>query len=84
MEEKFKKILCNANKAISNLKDKEDIMSSFFQPYFDDEIFVMYQESDGFVVVHNVDHKDKNHSTLNSSVNEVFYNIKKDKNFYKK
>lgn len=84
MEKEFKKLLKNANKAIMNLKSKEDYLAEFFKPYFDEEIHVLYQESDGFVILHNVDYHDRDHSNLNTGVIEAFKNIKADKNYYRK
>ena len=83
MERKFKSLLKNANKALSNLKLNEDKLSIFFQPYFDEEIAVLYQESDGFVILHNKDVEDKSYANLNTGVKEVFETIQKDENFYK-
>lgn len=83
MKTKFNKLLNQAKKAIIQLKSKEDSLAELFQPYFDDEISVLYQESDGFVVLHNTDCEDKNYSNLNPGIKEVFENIQKDKNFYK-
>jgi hypothetical protein len=84
MKRKFNALLNNAKKAIMKLKSKEDDLLMFLQPYFNEEIAVLYQESDGFVVLFNMDNEDRNHSNLNSGVEEVFENIQKDKNFYKK
>lgn len=83
MKRKFKTLLNNAQKAIMKLKSKEDDLLMFLQPYFDEEIAVLYQESDGFVVLYNRDIEDKSYSNLNSGVEEVFENIQKDENFYK-
>jgi hypothetical protein len=83
MKTKFNKLLKQANKALSNLKSKEDELLMFFQPYFDEEIAVLYQESDGFVVLYNRDIEDRSHSNLNSGVKEVFEKIQIDENFYK-
>jgi len=47
MKTKFNKLLNQAEKAINNLKLKEDDLLMFFQPYFDEEIAVLYQEANG-------------------------------------
>jgi hypothetical protein len=83
MKSNFNKLLSQANKAISNLKAKEDALANIFQPYFNDEISVLYQESDGFVVLHNTDCENENYANLNPGVKEVFENIQSDKNYYK-
>jgi len=85
MEERdFYRLLNQAQKAVNNLKSKEDNLSIFFQPYFDEEIFVLYQESDGFVILHNTDIDIPIYSNLNTGVNEAFENIMKNPNFYRK
>ena len=84
MKRKFKTLLNNAQKAIIQLKSKEDDLLMFLQPYFNEEIAVLYQEADGFVVLYNRDIEDKSYANLNSGVEEVFKNIQKDENFYKK
>jgi len=84
MKKEFNKILKQANIAISNLKLKEDDLLIFFQPYFDEEIAVLYQEADGFVILYNRDIEDSSHSNLNEGVEEVFENIMSDANFYRK
>lgn len=84
MEKKeFEKLKNQAHKAISNLKSKEDDLLMFFQPYFYEEISVLYQESDGFMVLHDVDNSDKYQQNKNSGISEVFQNIQKDENYYK-
>ena len=83
MKTKFNKLLKQANEAICNLKSKEDAIAELFQPYFNEQISVLYQESDGFVVLHNIDMEDKSYSNLNSGVSEVFENIQYDKDFYR-
>lgn len=83
MRKEFNKLLKNAENALSKLQSKQDDLCIFFQPYFDEEISVLYQDSDGFVILHNQDFIDKSRSNLNTPVKEVFENIKKDKNFYK-
>ena len=83
MKTKFNKLLNQAEKAINNLKSKEDNLLIFFQPYFNEEIAVLYQEADGFVVLYNRDIEDSSHSNLNAGVKEVFENIISDANFYR-
>lgn len=82
-KKEFEKLKNQAFKAITNLKSKEDKLASFFQPYFDDDISVLYQESDGFVVLHDTENSDKFQRNKNSGIKEVFENITKDSNYYK-
>jgi hypothetical protein len=84
MKTEFNKLSKRANLAISNLKSKEDDLLEFFQPFFDEDIGILYQEADGFVILHNRDCDNKNYSNLNTGIKEAFENIQKDENFYKK
>lgn len=84
MKTKFNNLIKKANKAIYELKAKEDDLLMFFQPYFDEEIGVLYQESDGFVILYNRDIEDQAYSNLNIGIEEAFENIQKDVSFYRK
>lgn len=83
MKTKFNKLSKSAYRSISNLKSKEDDLCDFFQPYFNEDIGVLYQEADGFVILHNRDCEDRSQSNLNTGIREAFTNIQKDENFYK-
>lgn len=75
----FKRLLARMNKLQTKIDSASDDMAKFFQPYFNDKIFVLYQPSDGFVVFYDSYFK----SNLNESVSTVYKNIKDDPDFYK-
>lgn len=76
----FNKTVKKANKALGELNNYCGSLSMMFQPYFNEEISVMYQMGDGFVVVYETDCFS---APKNDPIEEVFNNIKSDKNFYK-
>jgi len=80
-ETNFKKALKKAEKAEIQLNSACGDMAIILQPYFPDEISVLYQEADGFVVLHNTDTQGLQ-SNLNTPVIEVVENVKEDKRFY--
>lgn len=79
----FKKALKKAKNAENELDTACADMANYFESYFDDEITVLYQAADGFVILHNTENEDKNHNCENESVEEAFKNIQKDKDYYK-
>lgn len=56
-----------------------EIMAAELQEFFDHEITVLFQESDGFVVLHN----DDQFENCNTPVNEVVAAVKKDINAFR-
>lgn len=51
-------------------------MAIMLQPYFDEEVHVLHQESDGFVVLHG-------ENDWNTNVHDVIAAIEKDPDFFK-
>lgn len=76
---KFKKIHDKANKASLQLKGCESELEAFFQPYFNEEIFVLYQEGDGFCIAYDVPDK----APKNEPVTFALKNIDSNENYYK-
>ncbi|WP_159522913.1 hypothetical protein [Sunxiuqinia indica] len=76
---KFSTALRRAKKAESQLHGQCEIMASMLQEFFDDEITVLFQESDGFVVLHS----DKNWDSANTPIKEVISAIEKDKDAFR-
>ena len=75
---KFKEALSIANKGESILNAGCGLLEEMFQLYFDVEISVEYQPSDGFVIVHEVDG-----FPLNEPVKTAFEAIDNDKDAYR-
>ena len=73
-ESKLKKAESSLNGACANL-------ANLFQPYFDIEIHVLYQSGDGFVILYETGNVQQ--APVNEAVNEVFNNIKRNKDYYK-
>ena len=72
----FKKLLSKAQKAEGKLNTACSNLETFFEPFFPGEISVLYQPSDGFVVLYDIEKsvmcKD---ADKNEGVREVFENI---------
>jgi len=81
-QNKLNTALKKAGKAEGELKAACDDIVNLFQPYFDEEIEVLHQMSDGFVILYNIDFEGI-HSNLNDSVIHALENIKKDKDYYR-
>lgn len=72
----FKKLLSKAHKAESKLNAACSDLETFFSPYFPGEISVLYQPSDGFVVLYDIEKSVmENEADKNEGVMEVFENI---------
>ena len=56
-----------------------ETMALMLQEFFDEEITVLWQESDGFVVLHDMG----NEKNLNTPVFEVIDAVKKDLNAFR-
>jgi hypothetical protein len=56
-----------------------EIMAAELQEFFDEDISVLYQESDGFVILHSTN-DEKN---LNTHIDDVVAAIKKDPNAFR-
>ena len=54
-KKKFSAALKKAQKCESMLKHACSDLEFIFQPYFSDEISVLYQPADGFVILHDTD-----------------------------
>tara|TARA_R110000744_G_scaffold375669_1_gene489305 strand:+ start:567 stop:827 length:261 start_codon:yes stop_codon:yes gene_type:complete len=80
-KQEFTRALKRATLAESKLHLACSDMAIFFQPYFKCEISVLYQESDGFVILYNTDTND-NQSYLNDPVEMALKNIQEDEGHY--
>ena len=56
-------------------------LEEVFTPYFDEDIFVLYQESDGFVIC--VQDLESDNAPSNYEVKEAFKNIKSNEDHYR-
>ena len=56
-----------------------EIMATELQEFFDEEITVFYQESDGFVVLYEI----QSNQNLNMHVDDVVAAVKKDANAFR-
>lgn len=81
---KFNSTLRRAIRLENQLNGACDDLADMFQPYFDDDISVLYQSSDGFVILHNLDVDDKSNTNLNTGVKEAFDIISKDENHFRR
>ena len=72
----FKKLLSNAHKAEAKLNTACSNLEKFFEPFFPGEISVLYQPSDGFVVLYDIEKSVMgNEADKNEGVKQVFENI---------
>lgn len=73
-EKIYNKLLKEAVSSKNNLDVSLDRLTSFFQPYFKDDIFVDYQPSDGFVIVVAFKNNDVSNIILNHALEEIELN----------
>lgn len=75
----FDALLKGANKAELKKIAYCSMMEEILQPFFPSEIFILFQESDGFVVCYA---GNKGDAPCNEPIEAVFENIKADKTYY--
>ena len=85
-KKEFNSKLKAAKKAEQRLNSACESLAALFEPYFNDEISVFWQQSDGFVILHNVGFSYNedifNPHSQNTSVIEAFENINKKPDYY--
>lgn len=72
--------LASAHKALEAMQNHCEIIAKELQPYFEEEISVFWQPSDGFVVIQETE---ECNAPSNYSVNQVIEELKNDKNAYR-
>ena len=81
----FQSALKKAYKCEQKLKSACVDLENIFQPYFNDEITVLYQNSDGFVILHDTELSlGRENGYKNTEVKHAFELIKNDKKHFLK
>lgn len=76
----FNRQLRLAKNAESKMYSACGSLAEMFQPFFNEEISVLSQPDDGFVIMYD---QDNSYAPVNEPVNEAFENIKNDQDYYK-
>lgn len=80
---KFIDALKRAYRCEANLKNACADLEIMFQPYFSDEISVLFQPSDGFVILHDTDiDMGQERGNKNTGVEEAFEYIQENPKHY--
>ena len=81
-KKKFEIALKKAYKYENKLKSACVDLEILFEPFFNGNIAVFYQPSDGLVILHDIDSPIATGANKNTGVKEAIKNISKDPNFY--